>query len=126
MVNDIPSKLVIVVVEDNEPIAELIKDTLSGETEYQVVLVHNGASALEAIRSVKANLILLDVNLPGLGGFEIYDMLQEDETARTTPVLFMTAGPHTNEFRKRRIKEYLPKPFDLDQLLSKVAKALKS
>ena len=62
--DETPEKKAIVIVEDNEAIAELIKDTLNGEPDYQAVAVRDAALALDIIRSVKASLVLLDVNLP--------------------------------------------------------------
>jgi len=115
-----PDKKAIVIVEDNEQIAELIKDTLNAEPRYQAVAVHDGALALEVIRSVKASLILLDVNLPGMDGLQLYDMLQEDEGTRHIPVIFVTASTDTSGFRNRKLKNYIAKPFDLNDLLAQV------
>src|SRR6476661_925335 len=95
-------KKAIVVVEDNEPIADLIKETLNTEPDYQAVVVNNGAQAIEVIKSVRASLILLDVGLPGLSGIEIYDLLQADPTMRAVPVVFLTAQSETRAFRERR------------------------
>jgi DNA-binding response OmpR family regulator len=121
-----PDKKAIVIVEDNEQIAELIKDTLNAEPAYQAVAVHDGALALEVIRSVKASLILLDVNLPGMDGLQLYDMLQEDESMCRIPVIFVTASTDSSEFRSRRFKNYIAKPFDLNDLLSKVEAACRT
>jgi DNA-binding response OmpR family regulator len=115
-----PDKKAIVIVEDNEQIAELIKDTLNAEPDYQAVAVHDGALALEVIRSVKASLILLDVNLPGMDGLELYDMLQEDGEMSSIPVIFVTANTDTAEFKRRKLKNYIAKPFDLNELVSRV------
>jgi CheY-like chemotaxis protein len=110
-------KKAIVVVEDNEPIADLIKDTLNAEPDYQAVVVNNGAEAIEVIRSVRASLILLDVGLPGLSGIEIYDILQADPALREVPVIFLTAQSETRSFRERQFQHVIAKPFTLDQLL---------
>ena len=119
----LPEKKAIVIVEDNEPIAELIKDTLNSEPDYQAVIVNDGAQALEVIRSVKASLILLDLNLPGISGLQLYDMLQEDPATREIPVIFVTANHHERAFRERGLANYIAKPFDLDELLARVAAA---
>jgi DNA-binding response OmpR family regulator len=119
-VDGTPDKKAIVIVEDNEQIAELIKDTLNAEPGYQAVAVHDGALALEVIRSVKASLILLDVNLPGMDGLQLYDMLQEDEGTRHIPVIFVTASTDTSAFRDRKLRNYIEKPFDLNDLVSRV------
>jgi len=115
-------KKAIVVVEDNEPIADLIKETLNAEPDYQAVVVNNGAEAIEVIRSVQASLILLDVGLPGLSGVEIYDILQADSALREIPVIFLTAQSDTRSFRERQFQHVIAKPFTLDQLLEIVAR----
>lgn len=115
-------KKAIVVVEDNEPIADLIKETLNAEPDYQAVVVNNGAEAIEVIRSVHASLILLDVGLPGLSGIEIYDILQADPLLRKVPIIFLTAQSETRTFRDRQFEHVIAKPFTLDQLLEAVAR----
>jgi CheY-like chemotaxis protein len=117
---DLPEKKAIVIVEDNEQIAELIKDTLNGEPDYQAVAVHDGALALEVIRSVKANVILMDVRLPGIDGLQLYDTLRADPDTRDIPILFVTANADGRDFRDRRIENYIVKPFDLNDLLARV------
>jgi len=118
---NIPNKKAIVIVEDNEQIAELIKETLNAEPDYQAVAVHDGALALEVIRAVKASLILLDYGLPGMDGLQLYDMLQEDENTRDVPIIFVTASEQSPDFKKRKFSNVLSKPFDLDELLARVA-----
>src|SRR5918912_3982363 len=98
-----PEKKAIVVVEDNEAIAELIKDLLNAEPDYQAVAVHDGALALDVIRSVKASLILLDLGLPGLDGLQVYDMIKADPATCETPILFITADPSNHDFKRRDI-----------------------
>ncbi len=122
----LPEKKAIVVVEDNIVIAELIRDTLNAEPDYQAAIVHDGGLALEAIRSVKASLILLDLNLPGIDGLQLYDILQADEATCNIPVIFVTASPNRVEFKKRGIKDYINKPFDLDELLTHAARVCRS
>jgi DNA-binding response OmpR family regulator len=123
IMDGLPEKKAIVIVEDNEPIAELIKDTLNSEADYQAVVVNDGARALEVIRSVKASLILLDLNLPGISGLQLFDLLQEDPATRAIPVIFVTANHHERVFRERGFSNYIAKPFDLDELLARVAAA---
>ncbi len=119
-------KKAIIVVEDNEPIAELVKDTLNAEPDYQAVVVTDGARALDVIRSVKASLILLDLHLPGLDGLEIYDMLQADPATAEIPIIFLTANHEERRFRERGYLNVLAKPFDLDDLLARVAEVCRS
>jgi len=117
-----PERKAIVVVEDNKAIAELITTALNEEPDYYAVAVHDGALALDVIRSVKASLILLDVMIPGITGMQLYDMLKADPSTADTPILFLTAAKIDHEFERRGIEDYLAKPFDLDDLLQRVEK----
>ena len=110
----------IVVVEDNEPIARLIQEVLNDVPGYGAVTVPDGAIALDVIAAVRADLVILDVDLPGLDGFEIYDRLKRQPDTASIPTLFMSAVAHEEELERRGIQDYLRKPFDLDDLLAQV------
>ena len=115
-----PERKIVVIVDDTEEIAQLIKETLNAEPDYQGVVVTDSALAMEVIRSVKASLIILDVYLPGISGIELYDLLQDDEATRKIPVLFVTAAHQDPNFAKRNFAYYVAKPFDLDELMKRV------
>ena len=110
----------IVVVEDNEPIARLIQEVLNDVPGYGAVTVPDGALALDVISAVRADLVVLDVDLPGINGFEIYDRLKRHPETASIPTLFMSAAAHEEELQRRGIQDYLRKPFDLDDLLAQV------
>jgi len=114
----------ILVVEDTAAIAEIIETVLNDIPSYQSTAVSNGADALAFVAEVQVDLVLLDINLPGLDGFAIHDILRQREPTATVPILFMTAGEHATEFARRGVRDYLRKPFDLDVLLLRVASAL--
>jgi CheY-like chemotaxis protein len=87
--------------------------------------VDNGAAALEALRGVKARLLILDVSLPGISGLELHDWLQADEATRGISVVFVTADTEAlRQLEERRMPHVLAKPFDLDELLGLVETAL--
>src|SRR6478672_5682504 len=117
----VDEKKIIVVVEDDPKVAELIKDVLEFEPDYDLVAVPDGLRALEVIHSVSASLILLDVRLPGLDGLQLYDMLRADATTREIPVIFVTANSDSAAFRSHHIEHYIAKPFVPDDLLDQVA-----
>ncbi len=66
----------ILVVEDTAPIAEIIETVLNDIPAYQATAVSNGADALAFVAEVRVDLVLLDINLPGLDGFAIHDLLR--------------------------------------------------
>jgi CheY-like chemotaxis protein len=85
-------KKVIVVVEDDEAIAELLKDVVNGEPDYHAVAAPDGAEAMEFIRSVKPSCIVLGSWAPGPDGYQFHEILQQDEMTRDIPVLLLTCG----------------------------------
>jgi DNA-binding response OmpR family regulator len=118
----VPSQKAIIIVEDSKAIADLMKEILNAEPDYQATVVGDGAHAIDAIRSVRASLVLLDLMLPGLSGLEIYDIMQADANMCTVPVIFVTASADEAFFKERGIKNCIRKPFELDELLLEVAK----
>lgn len=113
---------VVVIGEDDEPIALLLRDALNDEPGYQAVVVADGALVLETVRQVHADLLILDIMMPGLNGLEVYDRVREDTGIRNMPVLFVSANvrPFDREFKRRKITDVLRKPFDLNDLLQRV------
>ncbi len=114
----------ILIVEDTAAIAEIIETVLNDVPGYQATAVTNGADALAFVAEVVVDLVLLDINLPGLDGFAIHDLLRARPDTATVPILFMTAGRHDDEFARRGVGAYIKKPFDLDDLLARAASAL--
>ena len=78
-----------VIGEDDEPIAVLLRDAVNDDPGYQSVVVPDGALLLDTVRQVHADLLILDIMMPGLNGFEIYDKVREDPEIRDMPVLFV-------------------------------------
>ena len=114
----------IVVIEDNEPIARLIREVLNEVPGYGAVALADGALAPKLIAAVRADLVILDIDLPGLSGLELYDRLRDRPETAEIPVLFMSAAAHREELARRGIYVYLHKPFDLDDLLARVERLL--
>jgi DNA-binding response OmpR family regulator len=115
-------KHVVVIGEDDEPIARLLRDAINDEPAYQAVIVPDGALVLETVRQVHADLLILDVMMPGLSGIEVFDRVRADPDVRNMPVLFVTAATqdYEREFRDRKVSDVIAKPFDLNELLAKV------
>jgi DNA-binding response OmpR family regulator len=113
---------VVVIGEDDEPIATLLRDSINDEAGYQAVVVSDGALVLETVRQVHADLLVLDIMMPGLNGFEVYDRVRSDSDIRTMPVLFVSAATNQfeGEFSQRGVTDVISKPFDLNDLLERV------
>jgi len=111
---------VIVVVEDDATLAEVLDGVLAEVPGYQPLTVGDGANALHLLTSVPADLVILDVNLPDLNGFALYDLLHSRPQTAKLPCVFMSAADQHAELERRGITDFLAKPFDLDELLALV------
>jgi len=113
---------VVIVVEDEPAIGELIAGAISDEPGYYAVLITDPTKALETTKHIAPDVMVLDIRLPGMSGFELYDRLRSDARTQKIPVLFETANGAENaaEFRKRGIATYVEKPFDLWEIVGYV------
>src|SRR5438046_6159916 len=113
---------VVLVVEDEPAIGRLIADAISHEPGYCAMHVTASTAALEATKHVIPDVMVVDVRLPGISGFELYDRLKKDPRTKMIPVLFETASGSEaiSEFRRRGIATYVKKPFDLNEIVAYV------
>lgn len=113
----------ILIVEDDKPISNLIKISLQ-KAGYQCCCVFDGNSAIDIVENEKFDLILLDVMLPGMDGFEILEYLKGDQV----PVIFITAKADLSD-RVRGLhmgaEDYIVKPFEVLELLARVEVVLR-
>jgi two-component system, sensor histidine kinase and response regulator len=121
---DAPRRKLILIVDDDHSMARLEKVVLTTEGRYLVFTVNNSARALDFLRVVKVDLVLLDVMIPRMDGFCLYDTLKANPATANIPVIFLSAINHKDELSKRNITHYIQKPFDISDLLDRVAQAL--
>ena len=110
----------VLVVEDEDRIAGFLKKGLEEES-YTVDLVDDGPSALDWVASAQYDLILLDVMLPGLSGFEVCQLLRKRGV--NTPILMLTARDEVDDRvigLDAGADDYLPKPFAFKELLARM------
>ena len=116
-----------ILVADDEPhILRVVKDKLINAG-FQVIISVNGEEALQAAIREKPDLILLDVMMPKLNGFEVCRKLREDQSFATVPIMLLTARGQEVD-RKMGMEagatEYITKPFSPRQLLQIVQEKL--
>ena len=117
----------IVIIEDEKDIVELIRYNLRKES-LEVVGFGRGREGLEYLRRNLADLVLLDVLLPDLDGFEICRALRADSRTRTLPVIFLTAkGAEVDRVVGLEIgaDDYVVKPFSPRELVARVKAVLR-
>jgi two-component system alkaline phosphatase synthesis response regulator PhoP len=116
----------ILIVEDEEDIADFLTQVLGEIMPYPILPLSSAGEALEAVRSVRPSLLLLDYRLPDGDGLELSDRLHSSKGLEAVPTVMMTASPPPlKEIRKRHIT-LLPKPFDIQDLLETLETLLPS
>ena len=94
---------------------------------HQVVLAHNGETALKQIRQVPPSLILLDVMMPGMDGYEVTRRIREDKNIPFIPILLVTAREESSLVAglDAGADEFVRKPFQIDELQARVRSMLR-
>jgi len=116
----------VLVVEDNEPNRVLVTDLLK-LLRCEVFYATDGQEAVTLARSQRPDLILMDLQLPGLDGFTATRILKEDSQTRDIPIIGISSYAFNREkeqFEQAGGDAYLTKPFDLDQFFALVKKYL--
>ncbi len=117
---------IILTAEDQQHIRKLIEYKLTN-CGYVVVAVEDGVQALEKARELLPALIMLDVMMPQMTGFEVLAALKADERTRSIPVLLVTAQSKEEEVLKgleMGAEDYITKPFSPNELAARVRKVL--
>ena len=115
----------LVVVEDDDSIRELLGAGLRF-ARYDVRTVGNGSAALQMITESNPDLVIMDVNLPDMNGFEVCRRLRA--VGHLVPVIFLTARRDTDDLREGFDgggDDYVTKPFSLDELTFRIAAVLR-
>ena len=122
---DKPVNFSILVVDDTETNIDILVETL-GDT-YEVRVALDGETALEDVAEEKPDLILLDIMMPGLDGYQVCEKLKEDPDTRNIPVIFLTAmTEEQNEAKGLALGavDYVTKPFSPDLVKARVSNQL--
>jgi len=114
--------LTILVVDDNPGNLGFLADIL-GKKGYNLTLAQDGVVALDSIKKKRPDLILLDVMMPGMDGFETCRRLKQDATLADVPIIFLTAKTEKDDViagLKLGAVDYVTKPFNQEELLTRV------
>jgi two-component system, OmpR family, alkaline phosphatase synthesis response regulator PhoP len=119
------SKILIV---DDEPNLVIPLQFLMEQHGYQTLVAQSGEEALESISKEKPDLVLLDIMLPGVDGFEVCEIIRLNPEWRSTKIIFLTAKGRDVDIAKGMVlgaDEYITKPFSNQQVIDAVTKLLK-
>ena len=121
------SQSTVVVVDDEPAIVEVVCDALEDEGIRATSCAH-GKRAHSCIRDKAPKVVILDIQMPGIDGIDLFQSLRADPATSAIPVIFFTANAHK---LRERLPDYqalgaslLPKPFDVDRLVEAVTQAL--
>ncbi|GIX06811.1 MAG: fused response regulator/phosphatase [Candidatus Poribacteria bacterium] len=116
----------ILVVDDEPDVLDLVELVLAPEG-FEVLLAKDGLEALDQARSNRPELILLDLSMPGMDGFQVIEKLREDPSTASIPVVMLTARAQISD-KLRGLSsgadDYITKPFDPDELVERVRAVL--
>lgn len=119
-----PQKILIV---DDEPNIVIPLQFLMEQNGYRTLVAQSGEEALELISKEKPDLVLLDIMLPGVDGFEVCEIVRLNPEWRNTRIIFLTAKGRDVDIAKGMVlgaDEYITKPFSNQQIIDTVTKLL--
>lgn len=123
------SKSKILVVEDDD-ISQFLLQKMMADLDYNATIVSNGLEALELLDKEHFDIILMDIEMPIISGFETTRRIRSgnNETLRTIPIIGISANPFENElepFLERGMNDYISKPIHEKDLMEKIENQLK-
>ena len=116
----------LLIVEDNEMNRDLLSRRLQKKG-FNIVLAVDGVDAMQRLREVEVDLVLMDMNLPVQDGWTTCQMIKDDPLLNHLPIVALTAHAMTNDRERARAVgciEYETKPINFQQLLGKIQKLL--
>ena len=117
----------ILCIEDDVDMLELFQVLLTRHG-YEVVGVTKGQEGLDSIRRLKPDLVILDIMMPVMDGWQVYQQMKEDETTRDIPTIVVTAKSQLIDkvlgLEIAKVDAYIGKPFSPQELLDSITKVL--
>lgn len=115
-------KPLVLLVDDVAKNIQLLSNILSRRN-YQIAFATNGSQALNMVAQIQPDIILLDIMMPGMDGFEVCRKLKEEDSTKQIPIIFLTGKTDTSDittgFQCGAI-DYITKPFNTEELLARV------
>ena len=116
----------ILVVEDQEDDRQIIRDMLAS-TDYEITEAEDGEQALAAVARERPDLILMEIQLPSMDGYEAMRRIRTDPALLAIPIIAVSSYAPSEEQQKARAAgcdDFMPKPYSPHQLLAKIRSCL--
>jgi CheY-like chemotaxis protein len=117
----------ILVVDDEEHLRELVQACLEDLGGWQTLVARSGEECLQILQTERPNAILLDLSMPGMDGFAVYEILQSDPITRSIPLILLTAKVLPSDrakFAQMAVAGVITKPIQPITLTEEVAEIL--
>ncbi len=115
----------ILIIDDEEDLRDMMVFQFRAKG-YDTVIARDGIDGLEKLATVNPQLIILDLNMPRMGGIEFYQRICTAEGRPSHPVLILTACANTEQlFKDLDIDGFVAKPFEIDALVAKAEEIIK-
>ncbi|NDJ86076.1 MAG: response regulator transcription factor [Chloroflexi bacterium] len=122
----------VICIEDEPEMIDLVRLILSrktGDYSYQVHGANGGRAGLEMIQELKPDLVLLDLMMPDMDGWEVYQQMKSDESISDIPVIIITAKAQSIDkvlgLHIAKVNDYVTKPFGPTDLLESIERVLR-
>lgn len=122
----IPAKILI--VDDNEQNVELLQAYMEDIEGTEISTATDGVQALHTVSEARPDLILLDVMMPNMSGFEVCKQLKDDPTTRDIPIIMVTALNESSDYERGMesgADDFLTRPFDRVEFMARVRSLLR-
>ena len=120
-------KRTVVCIEDEAEMIDLIKLIL-GRKGFELTGATGGEEGLKQVRRIKPDLVLLDLMMPGMDGWEVYQQMKADEELKRIPVIIVTAKAQSIDkvlgLHIAKVDDYITKPFGPQELIQSIEKVL--
>ena len=113
----------ILIIDDNTKNIQLAANVLKSANRYNIFFATSGEKGIEQLKNRDYSLILLDINMPGIDGYETADIIKKDPKHKHIPIIFLSANANHESIRKgfeHGGEDYITKPFDESELLHRV------
>ena len=117
-----PSEFLILIVDDTEANIKLLSHVLR-DSGFSPIVAFNGTDALDLIKARRPDLVLLDIMMPDMTGYEVCKIVNEDDALKSTPIIFLSALSETSDkvegFEVGGV-DYITKPYQKDEVLARI------
>ncbi len=113
----------VMVVDDNPDLIYSVKEGLRAVAkDYEIIGAESGKKCLEALKKQKPDIILLDIMMPGMDGWDVCAKIKANKSTEDIPIIFLTAktDPISKSMGRLASKDYIEKPFDVKDLKKRI------